>query len=70
MALLPPSPVGSPPGSAYWNDWYEKLRSLVNSLDLGSGLNATVPLAKITPGGTDGSLTFTSGILTALTLPT
>jgi len=28
--LLPPSPNGSPPGSAFWNDWYEKLRKLVN----------------------------------------
>lgn len=29
--LLPPSPNNSPPGSAFWNDWYEKLRSLVNN---------------------------------------
>lgn len=28
--LLPPSPYGSPPGSSYWNDWYEKLRNLIN----------------------------------------
>lgn len=28
---LPPSPVGVPPGNSYWNDWYEKLRTLVNS---------------------------------------
>lgn len=31
MAQLPPTPVGVPPGSSYWNDWYEKLRSLINS---------------------------------------
>lgn len=31
MALLPPMPTGVPPGSAYWNQWYEELRSLVNS---------------------------------------
>ena len=31
---LPPSPVGSPPGSGYWNDWYEKLRTLVNGTGL------------------------------------
>lgn len=28
---LPPSPVGVPPGHAYFNDWYEKLRTLINS---------------------------------------
>ena len=27
---LPPSPLGFPPGSSYWNDWYEKLRQMVN----------------------------------------
>lgn len=30
--LLPPLPVGVAPGSSYWNDWYEKLRTLVNSV--------------------------------------
>lgn len=28
---IPPVPAGSPPGSAFWNDWYEKLRNLINS---------------------------------------
>lgn len=28
---LPPAPSGSPPGSSFWNDWYEKLRTLINS---------------------------------------
>lgn len=28
---LPPLPIGTPPGSSYWNDWYEKLRNLINS---------------------------------------
>lgn len=28
--LLPPSPVGQPPGNTFWNDWYEKLRTIVN----------------------------------------
>lgn len=31
MAKLPPIPVGVPPGHSYWNDWYEKLRNLINS---------------------------------------
>ena len=29
---LPPYPVGIPPGHSYINDWYERLRSLVNDL--------------------------------------
>lgn len=29
--LLPPTPVGVPPGHSFWNDWYEKLRYLVNN---------------------------------------
>lgn len=27
---LPPTPVGVPPGHAFWNQWYEELRTLVN----------------------------------------
>lgn len=29
--LLPPTPIGSAPGSDFWNDWYEKLRVIVNT---------------------------------------
>lgn len=29
---LPPLPVGVVPGSGYWNDWYEKLRNMINSI--------------------------------------
>lgn len=32
---LPPLPVGVAPGSGYWNDWYEKLRNLVNQFAAG-----------------------------------
>lgn len=28
--ILPPTPVGVPPGHSFWNDWYEKLRAIVN----------------------------------------
>lgn len=28
---LPPTPIGIPPGHSYWNDWYEKLRNLINN---------------------------------------
>lgn len=34
------------------------------------GISASVVLAKITPGGTDGSLTVSNGIITAYTAPT
>lgn len=29
--ILPPTPVGVPPGHSFWNDWYEKLRTVVNT---------------------------------------
>jgi hypothetical protein len=35
--------------------------------NLGSGLSVTITLAKRTSGGTEGSLTFTNGVLTAKT---
>jgi hypothetical protein len=35
------------------------------NLGLGSGLSVTVTLAKLTAGGTNGSLTFVNGLLTA-----
>lgn len=37
---LPPLPVGIAPGSGYWNDWYEKLRTLINSI--ASGISWTL----------------------------
>ncbi len=95
---LPPNPVGVPPGSSYWNDWYEKLRTFVDTaLDsTGSGLivrstgptivnpiitgtitvngftgeTVTIPLAKITGGGTDGQITFEAGVLRGYVSPT
>lgn len=29
---LPPQPLGVAPGSSYWNDWYEKLRTFVEQI--------------------------------------
>ena len=29
--LLPPQPIGVPPDSGLWNDWYQKLRDLINN---------------------------------------
>ena len=35
VSKLPPLPTGVAPGSGYWNDWYEKLRTIVNSITSG-----------------------------------
>jgi len=29
--ILPPTPIGVPPGHSFWNDWYEKLRNVINT---------------------------------------
>ena len=47
---LPPLPVGVAPGSGYWNDWYEKLRTLINSFVDGFLHNSLTGLQ----GGTSG----------------
>jgi len=39
---LPPLPIGVAPGSGYWNDWYEKLRTLIN------GFANSIPWSTIT----------------------
>lgn len=31
MALIPPFPIGQPPGSSFLNDWYEKIRVKINT---------------------------------------
>lgn len=28
---IPPAPIGSAPGSVFWNSWYEGIRNLINS---------------------------------------
>lgn len=38
--LIPPMPNGTLPGSGYWNDWVEKLRTIVNSF--AGGISWTV----------------------------
>lgn len=49
----------------FWYDWALNLAQIFNA-----GVTETVPLAKITGGGTDGSLTITRGVVTAVILPT
>lgn len=49
------------------NAWYAWALAVGRSADGASGV---VGLAKLTGGGTDGSLTFTNGRITAFTQPT
>ena len=47
--ILPPAPTGSPPGSQFWNIWYEKLRALVNNTATSLGwVNLNFAGSKIT----------------------
>lgn len=42
MALIPPQPTGVLPGSGYWNDWIEKIRTIVNGLLLALDWNVII----------------------------
>lgn len=59
ISKLPPLPTGIAPGSGYWNDWYEKLRTLINSI--ASGVSWTLitgtPTSLAGYGITDGQAT-------------
>jgi len=57
---LPPNPVGVPPGSSYWNDWYEKLRFFVETVSASTG---TGLLVRVT-GSTLTNTTLSGGITT------
>lgn len=67
---LPPLPNGVVPGSGYWNDWYEKLRTLINSILSGfdwsliTGTPTTLAGYGITNGQT--TLTDSAGLAAAL----
>ena len=53
------------------DEFYQRNRDEHSSiLDKFSAVDATIPLAKITAGGDNGSLTFKSGILIAYLAPT
>jgi hypothetical protein len=32
ISKLPPAPLGQPPGHSFWNDWYEKLRKIMEEI--------------------------------------
>lgn len=61
---LPPLPVGVAPGSGYWNDWYEKLRKIINDLIGGVGHNT---LAGLQGGSAGQYYHLTSAEYTSLT---
>lgn len=74
MASFQPPPAQQPPleevgdqqvFSEAWSGWFLAVASA-----LSGGYTGTIPLAKITGGGTDGSLTFTNGLLTGAVAPT
>jgi hypothetical protein len=48
--------------------WHDFFRALVDVLN--GNASATIVLAKTTPGGTNGSLEITNGIVTQVTSPT
>ena len=73
---LPPLPVGVAPGSGYWNDWYEKLRTLINSFASGFpfssitslpttlsgyGITDAAPISHVGTGGTAHANAVSSG---------
>jgi hypothetical protein len=62
--LIVETPGGEFELSEPWHVWF------MNLARANTGFTGTVPLAKITGGGADGSLTITNGIITAATAPT
>ena len=49
-----------------WAGWFQKLQAVLNS-NLSEGYTGTIVTAKLTNTGTEGSMTFTNGILTSQT---
>lgn len=52
-----------------WSGWFRKITATYNA-NLAAGFSGTVPLAKLTTGGTNGSLTIQNGIITSVVAPT
>ncbi len=60
---LPPNPVGVPPGSSYWNDWYEKLRTFVDQITSSVDWSIVINTPTTLPG-----YGITTGITTTVAL--
>jgi hypothetical protein len=77
--ITPPPPRGGPvlevdkdgniseqsPFQLIWQRWFGNLAT-----NLSPGVSGTVTLVKLTGGGSNGSLTFVNGVITAFTAPT
>lgn len=65
---LPPIPIGMPPGSSYWNDWYEKVRSIVNGItgSFVQSFNSRTGIVTLTSGDVTGALGYTPGTVTSV----
>lgn len=66
MKVLMEPTAGDMPGifTVAWIGWLQKLVSILNG-NLEAGMTITVTTAKLTTGGSNGSMTFTNGILTS-----
>jgi len=72
MALFPDPPTfaevsikdstGQEIFNPLWLNWFLELAQTISGLQ---GVTATITIAKLTPSGSNGSLTFTNGILTS-----
>lgn len=60
---LPPIPYGSPPGSSFWNDWYEKIRLIINQTlsSFVASFNGRTGAVSLTSGDVTTALGFTPG---------
>jgi hypothetical protein len=74
MGTFQPPPSQQPPledgnelqrFSEAWSGWFSAVADA-----LSGGYTGTIPLAKLTGGGTDGSLTYRNGRLTGAVAPT
>lgn len=68
MAKLPPQPLGVAPGSSYWNDWYEKLRTFVEQIT--TSVDWTIITGKPTTLAGYGVAVTGTGIAVQQTTPT
>lgn len=51
--------------SQFWSGWFRVIYNILNP-----GITTTVALAKLTGGGTNGSLTVKNGVITGYVAPT
>lgn len=53
-----------------WSKWLQGLRTNVNRLSVGFGINATLPIAPVPPATIPGSITIRDGVVTQIVPPT